>query len=143
MMSEDRAALNGRTTDSACCLEVLKKRSQIDFEIDFFERILSRDRNNIHVLACLGDLFSLKGLHRRALQIDERLAELCPDEACVWYNLACSRSVLKQLPEAWKALLAAMDLGFDNYELLATDPDLVPLRAYPQFMALLSVAVAS
>lgn len=143
MMSEDLAALYGRTTDSACCLDVLQKRSQIDFEIDFFERILSRDRNNIHVLVCLGDLFSLKGLHRRALQIDERLAELCPDEACVWYNLACSRAVLKMLPEAWKALVVALEFGFDNYELLANDPDLAPLRAYPKFASLLSLAVAS
>ena len=54
--------------DASCRLATLRKRSQLDFEIEFFERILTRDPNYIEVLTNLGDLFAQKGCHRRALQ---------------------------------------------------------------------------
>src|SRR4029077_10257234 len=77
---------------SGCRLATLRKRSQLDFEIEFFERILSRDPNYVEVLINLGDLFTKKGCHRRALQVDLRLARLCPKSPAVLYNLACSHA---------------------------------------------------
>src|SRR5580765_4322480 len=86
--------------DAACRLSTLRKRSQLDFEIDFFERILSRDPNYVEVLMNLGELFSEKGCHRRALQVDLRLAQLRPRSETVMYNLACSYAMLNQKTEA-------------------------------------------
>ncbi|MBS0265324.1 MAG: tetratricopeptide repeat protein [Planctomycetes bacterium] len=124
--------------DSTWRLSTLRKRSQLDFEIDFFERILSRDPNYVEVLMNLGELFSEKGCHRRALQVDLRLAQLKPLSDTVMYNLACSHSMLHQKSESLEALHRAIDLGFDDVEFLLADPDLTALRDHPEFVRIVS-----
>ncbi len=119
--------------DAVCRLSTLRKRSQLDFEIDFFERILSRDPNYVEVLMNLGELFSEKGCHRRALQVDLRLAQLRPRSETVMYNLACSYAMLNQKVEALEALQGALDLGFFDVDFLLADPDLAILHGRPEF----------
>ena len=80
--------------DGGCRLATLRKRSQLDFEIEFFERILTRDPNYVEVLTNLGDLFTQKGCHRRALLVDLRLVQLAAQECEAMYNLACSYALL-------------------------------------------------
>ncbi len=55
-----------------------------------------------------------------------------------WYNLACARARLGREDAAVAALERALELGFDRDELLATDPDLDPLRDRDDFKALLA-----
>jgi tetratricopeptide (TPR) repeat protein len=119
---------------SECNLGALKKRPQIDFEIDFYERILSRDPAYTEVLFNLGELFSIKGWPRRALQVDSRLAQLRPKDPLVLYNLACSHALLQQREESLAALRRAVEAGYDDFEHLAQDPDLDSLRQSPEFM---------
>ena len=47
--------------------------------------------------------------------------EVDPDNAVAWYNLACARARLGREAAAMEALQSALELGFDNDELLATD----------------------
>lgn len=122
---------------SPCRLVQLKKRSQIDFEIDFFERILSRDPNYVDVLMNLGELFSRKRWYRRALQVDQRLAQLHPRDPFVLYNLGCSYAVLNRVPEAMGALRSAIAAGYADFEHMRDDHDLDSLRANPDFIRLL------
>lgn len=119
-------------------LATLRKRSQLDFEIEFFERILSRDPNQIEVLMNLGELFTKKGCHRRALQVDLRLAQLRPRCATVMYNLACSHALLKHESDALAALRQAVALGYSDLDYLINDPDLSSLRAHPEFSRLIA-----
>jgi hypothetical protein len=51
----------------------------------------------------------------------------------VWYNLACSLSLLKRIDESLQALQQAITLGYDDFEFLAKDPDLDTLRRSPEF----------
>jgi|SRR5262245_35669729 len=118
---------------TGCRLTTLRKRSQLDFEIEFFERILSRDPNQVEVLLNLGELFTEKGCHRRALQVDLRLAQLRPRCPTVMYNLACSHALLKHEREALAALRQAVGLGYSDLDYLINDPDLASLRALPEF----------
>ena len=60
------------------------------------------------------------------------------DNPVVWYNLGCVRSLVGQKSDAVKALDKALELGFSNYELLATDTDLDPLRERDDFKALMA-----
>lgn len=135
MASEaDRCA--GAAADEAsgtCRLSTLQKRSQLDFEIDFFERILSRDPNYVDILLQLGDLFARKGCHRRALQVDLRLSQLRPRDAMVFYNLACSHALLHHKIEALASLGRAVRLGYRDLEHLTNDPDLGSLRGDAEY----------
>lgn len=119
--------------DAACRLSTLRKRSQLDFEIDFFGRILSRDPNYVEVLMNLGELFSEKGCHRRALQVDLRLAQLKPQSETVLYNLACSYALVNQKIEALETLNRALSLGYSDVDFLLADPDLATLHGHPEF----------
>lgn len=121
-----------------CSLAALSKRSQLDFEIDFFERILSRDPNYVEVLINLGDLFSRKGCHRRALQVDLRLSQLRPRNATVYYNLACSHAILNHMTESLAALERAADLGYRDLDYLLSDPDLAAVRCHVGFRRILA-----
>jgi tetratricopeptide (TPR) repeat protein len=139
-MSSKPEKCDGAQTELAagCSLEALRKRSQLDFEIDFFERILSRDPNYAEVLSNLGDLFASKGCHRRALQVDVRLAQLRPRNATVFYNLACSHAVLNHAKKALAALDQAVDLGYCDLDYLLSDPDLASVRCRAEFRRILA-----
>lgn len=138
MSSENENCAPLAHEESVCRLSTLRKRSQLDFEIDFFERILSRDPNQIEVLMNLGDLFTQKGCHRRALQVDLRLAQLRPRCPTVMYNLACSHALLNQESEALAALQQAVDLGYSDLDYLINDPDLAVLRPHPEFSRIIA-----
>lgn len=139
-MSSDRECRAESVTEEAttCRLATLKKRTQLDFEIDFFERILSRDPNYMEVLLHLGDLFARKGCHRRALQVDQRLAQLAPRSPMVHYNLACSHAVLNHPMAALEALRRAVQLGYADVAHLRQDPDLAELRTHPEFLRIVA-----
>jgi len=55
-----------------------------------------------------------------------------------WYNLACARARLNRGEPAVEALARALDLGFNNAELIATDTDLDVLRDRDDFKALMA-----
>ena len=136
-MSKSKRSDAGNASDYPCAdcnLDALEKRSQTDFEIDFFERILNRDPSYTEVLMNLGELFTIKGWHRRALQVDRRLSELRPRDPLVSYNLACSLALLHQTEEAVAALRRAVSVGYSDIQYLAQDPDLDSIRGSAEFM---------
>jgi tetratricopeptide (TPR) repeat protein len=121
----------------ACALTDLVHRTQLDFEIEFFERILSRDPKNVEMLKLLGDLFSRKRFYRRALMVDLRLTALRPTDAVAFYNLACSRAMLNHVDAALDSLERAVELGFDDVDQLLADDELAALYCQPRFHKLL------
>lgn len=108
-------------------------KEDLEFEIRFFEGISHRDPDFIEALQILGDAYTKTGQWDKGLQVDERLARLCPDNALVFYNLACSYSLLKQLDAAFAALDRAIKLGYDDTRWLVKDPDLENLRRDNRF----------
>jgi tetratricopeptide (TPR) repeat protein len=132
------ANLADQDLDAGCRLGTLRKRSQLDFEIEFFERILTRDPNYVEVLTNLGDLFAQKGCHRRALQVDLRLVQLQPSNEMAMYNLACSYALLRQKFEALESLRRAVMLGYSDLDYLLNDADLRSLHGHPEFQRIVS-----
>ncbi|GLI69994.1 hypothetical protein VaNZ11_014727 [Volvox africanus] len=53
------------------------------------------------------------------------------------YNIACCYSMLDQVEEALKSLDAAMSSGFDNFDQIRRDKNLVKVRASPKFQQLI------
>jgi len=111
--------------------------SQLDFDIDFFEKLLARNGDSVEVLRTLGELVAKKGDVCRALQIDQRLVSLLPDDFLARYNLACSLALAGRPDEAVDSLSSAILLGYDDLAHLEVDPDLDSLRERPDFRALL------
>jgi hypothetical protein len=48
----------------------------------------------------LGDDYTRRGKFKAGLDVDTRLAKLRPDDALVYYNLACSYSLTSQMDAA-------------------------------------------
>ncbi len=113
------------------------KLNQLDFDIDFFEKLLARNGESVEVLRTLGELVAKKGDVHRALDIDRRLVERLPDDFLARYNLACSLALAGRPDEAIDSLSSAILLGYDDLAHLEVDPDLDSLRARPDFRALL------
>ena len=111
--------------------------SQLDFDIDFFEKLLARNGDSVEVLRTLGELVAKKGDVRRALEIDQRLVALLPNDFLARYNLACSLALAGRPDEAIDSLSSAILLGYDDLAHLEVDPDLDSLRERPDFRALL------
>jgi len=111
--------------------------SQLDFDIDFFEKLLARNGDSIEVLRTLGELVAKRGDVRRALEIDQRLVALLPNDFLARYTLACSLALAGRPDEAIDSLSSAILLGYDDLAHLEVDPDLDSLRERPDFRALL------
>src|ERR1051326_8281563 len=81
----------------------LADRNQLDFEVEFFGRILDRSPEYVDVLRVQGNNLTLKGRYAEGLQIDKRLIKLRPGDALAHYNLACSYALLKRTDHAIKS----------------------------------------
>lgn len=110
-----------------------KLESDTDFEIKFYEGILSRRADFVQVLSALGDLYTRKGLSEKGLEIDKKLAQLRPDDPLVLYNLSCSYSLLNQIDKSLAAIKLAIDAGYDDFPFLEKDSDLKNLLSDRRF----------
>jgi len=114
-----------------------REKKNLDFEIAFYEGVLKEDPNLVDVLIPLGDAYTKRGLHEKGLEVDLRLSRLRPGDASVFYNVACSYSLLKQMDSALEALEKALSLGYNEFKFLMSDPDLENLRKDPRFNPLM------
>jgi len=114
--------------------------NQLDFDLDFFERLLARNPDSIEVLRVLGELASRRGLHDRALDLDRRLVSRLPADSLARYNLACSLALAGRCDEAIVCLGVAFDLGYDDVAHMEVDPDLASIRERPEYRALVGRA---
>lgn len=105
----------------------------LDLEILFLEGIARRDPGYVEALKILGDNYTRRGRFEEGLRIDERLAELRPDDSIVQYNLACSYSLTSQLEMAVEALESAINLGYRDFKHMSQDPDLKNLREHADY----------
>lgn len=121
----------------------IKDENDPQFEIAFFENVIKKTPRFTEALMALGDLYTKEGYYQKGLEIDERLAQLCPDDAIVFYNLACSYSLMNLKDKAREAMHRAFCLGYDDLEHLEQDPDLLNLLSDNEFVEYLNKTRAS
>ena len=109
------------------------RKQDLEFEIEFFEGVALREPDYVEALQILGDAYTKSGQWEKGLKIDQRLAKLCPNNPLVFYNLACSYSLLKRVDEAFAALTDAVKRGYNDARWLNKDPDLANLRQDHRF----------
>jgi tetratricopeptide (TPR) repeat protein len=112
-----------------------KEQKEMDFEIQFYEGIIDKRRDFIEALVALGDLYTRRGYFEKGLDVDKRLAQLRTDDPYIFYNLACSHSLLNNIEEALAAIKKAIAIGYDDFKFLESDKDLDNLRRDKRFVA--------
>ena len=110
-----------------------KSEELLEFEIRFYEKLLGAYPDFIDALVPLGNAYTKLGRHEQGLQIDLRLIQLRGEDPLMWYNLACSYSLLNRLDECLQALQHAVKLGYGDRDYLHKDPDLANLRRSPKY----------
>jgi tetratricopeptide (TPR) repeat protein len=109
------------------------EQRELDTKIEFIEGLVRRDPDYVDALQILGDHYTQRGRISEGLKVDERLARLEPGNPLVFYNLACSYSLSGDMEQAANALEKALELGYRDFDWLAKDPDLKPLRTHDAF----------
>jgi tetratricopeptide (TPR) repeat protein len=110
-----------------------RENSDLDLEIGFLSGLLRRDPEYVDALQLLGDDLTKRGRYAEGLDVDQKLAQLQPDNALVQYNLACSYALTKRFEEAHLSLNRALDLGYTDFKWLSRDPDLANFRSHPLY----------
>lgn len=117
----------------------MARKADPHFDIAFYESVLKRNSSYVDVIELLGGLYTKTGRIADGLKMDRKLVRLQPENATAHYNLACSLSLSKRLPDALKSIRRAIELGYDDHEWMAGDPDLKPLHTHPDFKDLLDL----
>src|SRR3954463_3776055 len=113
-----------------------QESKDLDVKIQFMEGIVRRDPEFIEALQLLGDHYTQRGRYEQGLKVDEQLSRLEPRNPLVFYNLACSYSLIGQVDQAAIALDKALALGYRDFKWLAKDPDLRTLRKDPLYLSI-------
>ena len=113
-----------------------REQRDLDIEIQFLEGVVRRDQRYVEALQLLGDDYTRRGRFEDGLQVDRRLARLCPEDPLVHYNLACSFSLTEEFRKAAHALRKAIQSGYRDFEHLRRDSDLEPLRQTDLYAAI-------
>ncbi len=108
--------------------KTIRKKDDVDFEIRFMESLLKKKPDFAEALVVLADLYTKKGL-----AVDEKLSRLKPEDPLVFYNLACSYSLVGDLGRSFSAIRRAIELGYDDFGYLEIDGDLSNLRRDARF----------
>jgi tetratricopeptide (TPR) repeat protein len=109
----------------------------LEFEINFYQRLLDAHPDFPDALAALGNAYTRSGRHDQGLATDLKLTQLRPSDPIAWYNLACSYALTKRTDEALQMLRRAVELGYDDFSYLLRDPDFAAVRQSPALKQLL------
>ena len=115
---------------------LLQKMGRYDEAAASYGEALELEDDHFDAMTNLGLTYLAQGRFVEAAAQLDRLAVLQPDNPTVRYNLACVASRSGRIDEAVSRLKEAVALGFDDWQTLASDPDLANLRQSPAFPAL-------
>jgi tetratricopeptide (TPR) repeat protein len=118
-------------------LAFLADRNQIDFELDFFSRVLNGSPDFHEVLRAQASNMTVKGRLQDGLAVDKKLVSIRPSDPTAHYNLACRYALLKQPDLALTTLRTAIELGYRDFRYMEEDRDLDSIRKDPRFRQLL------
>lgn len=131
---DDLSRIALRVGDKATAAECLER-----YEAQLRERSAARDRPQLW--SQLGWRWREAGREEDAVRVwrhlasfQQTLADLNPDDAAVFYNLACFRALAGQTAEALDAWDAALALGWRRPGHSNSDADLDSIRSEPRFI---------
>lgn len=112
-------------------------RQDLNFERSFFESLHKRMPKDFRVASVLAHVYTRMGQIDDGLKMDRKLVRLAPEDPLVHYNLACSLCLKGRKADAVRVLRDAISLGYEDYDWMRNDPDLLGLADYAGFENLL------
>lgn len=106
-----------------------------EFEVLLFERGLAEEPANLELVEALAFAYTNCGRYADGLALDLELCRALPKNPLCFYNKACSYSLIGDAQSAADALIAALRLGYHEYQHMLEDEDLAFLRSHPAFTA--------
>ena len=128
---------SGSSSSTSGRLAALAQQDPIDFEIEFYERLLRALPDFVEVLQVQSENYRIRNRQQDGLVIDLRLAALRPHDPRIQYNLACRYALLRQTEQALRTLRRALELGYRDFQYLEQDHDWDHLRRDPRFRQLI------
>jgi predicted Zn-dependent protease len=113
--------------------KAFSEKNDLAVEIAFLQSLRAEMPKDVELLKVLGDDLTKVGRFREGLEIDLELSKLEPHDPVIYYNLACSFSLLGQLKESADALIRAIQHGYCEWDWLRCDSDLKNLRDSEEF----------
>jgi tetratricopeptide (TPR) repeat protein len=114
-------------------LSFLADRSQLDFELEFYGKLLAARPTFAEVLLVQASNLTTKGRLQEGLAVDQQLVALRPTDPTAHYNLACRYALLQQADLAISTLRKAVELGYRDFRFMEQDRDLDSIRTDPRF----------
>jgi len=114
----------------------LAERSQLDFELEFFGKLIAAVPAYTEVLRVQASNLTIKGRLADGLAIDRQLVATRPSDPTAHYNLACRYALLKQPDQALGSLRKAVELGYRDFSFMEEDQDLDSIRKDLRFRQL-------
>jgi Flp pilus assembly protein TadD len=118
-------------------LTELRELTQVDFELDFYGRILERHPLFFEALRAHASNLAARGRYAESMQVERRIIQIRPADALAHYNLACSYALLRQPDLALVTLRRALELGYHDFRYIRQDRDLDGIRRDPRFKRLI------
>jgi len=115
-------------------------KDDVEFEIAFYNGLIAKNPDFAEALIALGELYTAAGMYQEGLAVDERLAQIRPDDPIVLYNLGCSYSLLGHIDKAYRSVKKAINCGYCDFKHLQQDEDLSNLRKDRRFQQFISRA---
>jgi len=111
-------------------------RGNDDEAIAHYEEALRVKPGFREALYSLALIYAGQGRDTEALAALQAILDAHPGDTDALYNTACIHAKLGRTEQAVQALEEAMARGFDNIELIRTDPDLANIRHTPYYLEL-------
>ena len=131
-----RPSQSSNTFPPGSVLGLLAERTQLDFELEFYGKILAAVPDFADALRAQACNLTMKGRLKDGLAVDQQLVTVRPDDPTAHYNLACRLALLKQRDKALTALRKAVELGYRDFAFMQEDHDLDSIRKDPRFRRL-------
>ena len=113
--------------------DIYKKKGNTNQAISCYEKVLSIHPGLLQAMNPLVILYAETNRFDKALSVSQQILQLVPNDPKVYYNIACIYSRQGMVDESVKYLGQAMGKGFEDKNLLRTDPDLANIRQTEAF----------
>jgi tetratricopeptide (TPR) repeat protein len=110
---------------------------RFDQAIEEFSAAIKLDPRSATAYGNRGVAFIQQKKYNKAREDLTEAIKLDPDDRIALYNLAVVHTLQKDLDLALDALDKALIKGFNNYDALRNDRDLMELRKHPEFRKIL------